>query len=962
MNKGMPAAAQHRLEAGRRMVEAKERRRRAAAFAGLGVLALLLGAGCGERPRTQTQAERAVPTPQPTPMVRMHGADVPPIDREGAVMELDLPETRPATGGIGPFQGAVGDAAGDRGVRVSRIPGRREELVGSGIAVRMGDDIETPENIGRGEVVQLSQGPVAMRSSLEDEAQLPAPLRRLERSVPQSSETTEEFRRRVREQVERITRAAPEALERPELDFPDRNITLNFENLEIRDLILKLQEAGILPLNYILDASVQGTITIKTADPIAPEDLLDVILTILEANGLTFVRDGDYFRIVPAGQAKTFNIETYVTHNPRVVADTNEFITVIVPLEFISTQQAVSILAPFKDQNSEILEYPAGNLLFISGYSARIKRLLTILELVDIGTGREELRVFQVYYIDAEELKGAVEQILGSGDIAARVAEAQAGGRRRRGAPAPGTEQAGRQPIIIADARSNRLIVFASRRELEFIDQIIELLDQEIVVSERIYIYYVENANAAQLGSTLGAVYQTEGPAAGRGAVTPGAATGAAGQQAGFDGGASPQQPGLRNRGGRQTDPRSRTGTTQQRRTQQRQTPAAAGADRGASAADPASRSAGQVAQMQLDDLDDLDDLIEPVPARAPTVAEPRRGRRPNLFDADLYTEDQLLRNASSLVSGNVNIVADERTNALIIKTAPANWPIIKETIRKLDIQPKQVLIDVLIAEVTLDESTEFGIEWSVLSENSVGDYTFSGTTQTDFGVNNSSTGFTYTLLEATRFRGFLRAFANQNELEVLSKPHLLATNNTEASIEVGNQIPVVTQQFSGTPGVPATTGVFNSIEYRDTGILLSITPRINAANYVAMDVSQEISEAQSNTIGGTDQPIIRQRRVQTSVVVPNGQTLLIGGIMESRRDTSEQGVPWIRKLPVLRHLFGTQRRNVRKTELFIAITPHVLVTPEDADAQSDAFKESLGTQIEQMLQQGGQRRRWWEP
>jgi general secretion pathway protein D len=904
-------------------------------------------------------------------VTRVTAGEVPPIDREGAVREIEVPGGRAV--GEGAFEGAFASARGREPARPGSEPG--------GIYALTGEEGEGR----RVQVIPLSEAtkrPGAAEGE-EEEGELPKPFKELERSEPRHSRATAEFRERVRERVEELAREPPEGEEPeevPAIEVKDRHIMLNFENLEIRDLILQLQKEGILPLNYILDASVQGSITIKTADPIAPEDLLDVILTILQANGLTIVKDGDFFRIIAAPDAKSFNIETYVTHSSRAVEDVNEVVTIIVPLEYISTSQAVSILGQFADKDANIIEYQAGNLLFMTGFSARLKRLLQILELVDIGTSREELRVYQIYHTSAEDLKTTIEQIMSS-DFAARFAEAQARGRRRRTAPQPTGGDGARQPIIIADARSNRLIAFASKRELEFIERIIELLDQEIVVSDKIYIYQVENAEAGQLAETLVSIYGEQVSASTTGGTGQGAAGAARPGAAGAVPGATQEQQGLRNRGGRQSTQQQRGQSRTRQSTQRGQTrqvrPGQPEYPEGSDASDPeklpdmnlayagAEEEAeaepdGQIAQATIEDQSGR----SPTTSRPPRIVERTGAGRRAPLERDEYYEDLLLKEGTGLVSGQINIVADERTNSLIVKTSPANWPIIKETIRKLDVQPKQVLIDVLIAEVTLDETNEFGIEWSVLSENSVGDYTFQGTTQTNFGVSGQNTGFTYTLLEPTRFRGFLRAFANENELEVLSRPHLLASNNTEASFEVGNQIPVVTQQFSGTapPGQTPTTGLFNSIEYRDTGIIISITPRINATNFVTLDADIEISEAQSNTIGGTDQPIIRQRKVATSVVVQKSRTLLIGGIMEQKRDISKQNIPWIRRVPLLKHLFGTQKRNVRKTELFIAITPHVVANPEDAAQQSTHFREALGTQIDKMLEEGGQPRKWWEP
>ena len=301
-------------------------------------------------------------------------------------------------------------------------------------------------------------------------------------------------------------------------------------------------------------------------------------------------------------------------------------------------------------------------------------------------------------------------------------------------------------------------------------------------------------------------------------------------------------------------------------------------------------------------------------------------------------------------VTGEVKIVVDEVNNAIIIKATPQDYIQVLKTIKTLDIIPKQVLVEVLIAEVTLDKNTEFGVEWTFASDYAkLGGYkgidrfgqNFSlGGLGADLTQALPQSGFSYAFA-ADALEAFLRAYARENEVNILSSPHILVADNTEAKIEVGKEVPIVTSEYTPT-NIQADTSLSRSIEYRDTGILLTVTPRINDKGLVAMEVNQEVSDVSEQRIEGISSPIILKRQAETNLVVQDGRTIVIGGLIREKNDHTMEGIPYLSKIPYLGMLFSYNRETVEKVELLFLITPHVVKTFEEAELVTREFKERV--------------------
>lgn len=300
---------------------------------------------------------------------------------------------------------------------------------------------------------------------------------------------------------------------------------------------------------------------------------------------------------------------------------------------------------------------------------------------------------------------------------------------------------------------------------------------------------------------------------------------------------------------------------------------------------------------------------------------------------------------ALGIPEGDINIVVDEVTNSLIIRAYQRDYRAIMETIKKLDIYPKQVLIEVLLAEISLNESTKFGLEFSTFTDSfTKGAYNYSYTV----GMGGTGTpasftsGLRYAITSAGRLAAAVQASASQDRLRVISSPQVLASNNKEARIQIGSSQPILTNTYTttatGTPGV-----VEGTIEYKDVGIILAVTPRISDAKLVTMDLSVESSTVGQTSLGNLSSvPFFGKKTAKTTLSIIEGQTIVIGGLIEDRKDTIKSGVPFLSKIPFLGALFGFHDYEVTKTETVIFLTPHVIGELEDSNRITQEFREKL--------------------
>ncbi|HCJ50600.1 MAG TPA: type II secretion system protein GspD [Gallionella sp.] len=288
----------------------------------------------------------------------------------------------------------------------------------------------------------------------------------------------------------------------------------------------------------------------------------------------------------------------------------------------------------------------------------------------------------------------------------------------------------------------------------------------------------------------------------------------------------------------------------------------------------------------------------------------------------------------------DVRIIADKNNNALLIVASAGDYDMIESALRKLDVAPRQVLIEVTIAEVTLTGELKYGLDWAITNGPNI-----SGK-MNNFGIA-SALPFSYSWTSAAgNIKAVLNALAKDSKLKVVSSPHITVADNQKASIQVGDQVPTISQTESTST---TTTGVIQSVQYLNTGVLLTVTPHVNAGGLVTMDINQEVSNAASTTTSTINSPTISKRTAQSTVTVQSGETLIMAGLISDQDTHATSGLPLLSRLPLLGGLFGSLDDNHNRTELVILITPRVMKTSVQASEITDEYRSRM-VNLEDML------------
>jgi len=277
--------------------------------------------------------------------------------------------------------------------------------------------------------------------------------------------------------------------------------------------------------------------------------------------------------------------------------------------------------------------------------------------------------------------------------------------------------------------------------------------------------------------------------------------------------------------------------------------------------------------------------------------------------------------------TGPVTITSDDQNNAVIVFSAPREYSVIEDALRKLDIPPVQVLIEAAITEVSLNDNLRYGVQWQL---GSGGDRV-----SLTEGKTSSPTqifpGFSYLFTNGTDIKATLNALNEVTDINVVSAPKLMVLNNQTAVLQVGDEVPVVTASAvsTQTPDAP----IVNSVEYRETGVILKVTPRVNGSGSVLLDISQEVSDVAETGTSTINSPTIQQRKIATTVVAQDGQTIALGGLIREVKTRGRDGVPLLSQIPVVGALFGNHTNTVKRTELLVLLTLRVVRSPVDAEA-----------------------------
>ncbi len=289
----------------------------------------------------------------------------------------------------------------------------------------------------------------------------------------------------------------------------------------------------------------------------------------------------------------------------------------------------------------------------------------------------------------------------------------------------------------------------------------------------------------------------------------------------------------------------------------------------------------------------------------------------------------------------NAIITVDKGNNALLINGTPQQYAAIQEVLHHMDVAPVQVQLEAVIAEVTLNDGLEYGVQYFYNPSNKH-EIVLSNTNSTN--ITPALPGFSYLFTQGTNIRVILSALSEVTHVEVVSSPNVMVLNNGTALLQVGNQVPISTGQ-----AVSVTSGdapIVNSIQYHATGVILKVTPSVNSGGLVTLEVLQEVSDVappadQTSTLGT---PTFSERRVKSTIAIHDNETVALGGLISHTRTKGSSGVPYLSAIPVVGALFGKKTDNTVRTELMVLITPHVVENLEAARAITEELRQKFPT------------------
>ncbi|MGF6712623.1 general secretion pathway protein D [Luteibacter sp. W1I16] len=658
-------------------------------------------------------------------------------------------------------------------------------------------------------------------------------------------------------------------------------VTFNFENQPVESVV-KAIVGDLLHENYSIVPGVQGNISFSTSQPVTTDQALPILETLLSWTGNALVRNGDRYVVMPSKDAVAGNL----VPSMGATAPPGGLQARLFPLRFISATEMQKLIKPFARPDATLLADPTRNVLVMAGTPSELENYQRTVQTFDVDWLRGmSVGVFALQRAQVKELTPQLDSLFGE-----------------KG----NTPMAGMLRFIPIE-RTNSLVVISPQPQ--YLDEVktwIERIDRGGGNEPQLYVYDVRNVQAADMADYLSDIYgggSGGGKSSDRGGkVGPGLSSGTLG------GGDSD----LGNRGG------SGLGST-------------TGAFGNAGASSSGTSSG----------------LSTPTGSTGGTAGTATGGGLGGLGSGDSTdaSDNGSSRHASTTTDEGVRITSVDSNNQVMVRCRPSQWTEIEQAIKRLDSVPLQVQIETRILEVTLTGSFQFGVQWYLegLVGGTNGSVGQPGNKQ-QWALGNG--GNVYNPTTDSFFYSFvnnniavaLRAMETSGNTKILSAPSLVVLNNQKAHIQVGDQIPI-TQTFVNTNA--NTDNTIGQVEYKDTGVILNVRPRVNPGGLVYLNVSQVVSAAgvKDTTTGNFP---IQQREVATQVAVQSGQTVLLGGLIKEDDNTTDTGIPGLNRIPVFGRLFGSTNRGRNRTELIVLITPRVISNGEEAKQVTDEYRRKF--------------------
>ena len=656
---------------------------------------------------------------------------------------------------------------------------------------------------------------------------------------------------------------------------------LNFENTPVTG-VAKVVLGDILGLGYVIDPRVQGTVTLASGRPVPKGDLLFVLESALRLSGAALVRDKRGYVILPAAEA--------VGSGGVDAAERGEpgFGVTVIPLQYVSATTLGKLLDSFAVKAGSVRVDTSRNLVLIQGSGPdRRNAAETVLSFDADWMRGQSVGIYPVRNSTPEPVMSELERIMDSGEGGLSQALVKL------------------QPI----ARLNAIMVITSKPALlKTAATWIARLDKSDTASTGVKVYQVRYGDARQMATLLNDIF-----GGGRSGGTIDSATNQIAPGAGVTTGTSDvaAQGGLRI-GGARTQP---GGSSSDSRLSGGTTSPAIPAQAGSPNDIVASRSGPF--------------------GRAGVSPGAGAGLGSGAFGGGSAGGQQ-----GGILPG-VRITADAVNNTLLIYANQESYRVIEQTLKQLDRPQLQVSIDATIAEITLNENLNYGVQ-AFLSSQDVGAHPDKGSGLITAGANailaRTLPGFNFLLGPESQPNLILNALRAVSDVKVLSTPSVVVLDNQVATLQVGDQVPVATASATVLSGTGAP--VVNTIDYRNTGVILRVVPRINANGNVLLDVEQEISNVAAGSAGSLT-PTVSQRRVKSSIAVASGQTVLLAGLISERSDKQRTGLPIVDQLP-LGDLLGNTTKSKTRTELIIFIRPQIIRDGVDAMRVAEEMRTKL--------------------
>ena len=751
------------------------------------------------------------------------------------------------------------------------------------------------------------------------------------------------------------------------------SVSLNFKETSADAVLDYLAEAT--GFTIVKEAKIEGRVTVQTKRPVTAVEAVALVNTVLRIHGYALIQQGRELHVLSRAKAKKSDVPVHVGINPELIEASDELITQIIPLSKSDVVRLKQDLQLLISPDADLAANRDNNALVLTDTSRNVKRIVQIVaELDRQGASSSEMRIVRLKHSDATTTAKLIGQVFKSNSeqMSPQMMMMMQQQGQMQGDSLDKALHGGRAVVAVPDDRTGTLVITGPSDSLKIVDRIIESLEANETVTAEVRIFTLKFADADTAAKLVVDMFKTEEKDNNPYRIffygMPQQETSGKAQKviatADFRTGtlvvtAAPLQMKIIAEVLEKIDSNHKTesafflhrlkngqaGKLQVVLNTLFGVGAENGGNNGQQQGNPNGQQQGNFNGQQGGNGSAFGSRGRSGGGNGGgqfgtgsggTGIGSRRtnrngnGGRPNLSAGASHMIGEM--------AGEVFVVADEDTNSLLVTTASKYREQVKKIIEELDRPVPQVLIKVLVAEVTHDNSEDLGTDFSILNRRANGRGQSFGSTLGNAAVTG---GLVVNLIE-TDINVTLHALATAGKLDVLSRPYILASDNQLASITVGQEVPFITDTRIDSLG-----GQIHTIQYQDVGIILQVTPHINPDGLVILDVSPEISQLTSSTVPisqGVSAPIISKRSADSRVGIRDGQTIVIGGLMEDRKVSTLTKVPILGDIPFIGPLFQRNQVQKSKTELLIFLTPHVAQQPESLQPMSQ--DELKGTKL----------------